>query len=370
MNTKRYIRELHECDKKDYVASMERNSSVLHKQVKRKNPATILEKHLLAWPPRDVRLDETYLEDHEFEDTDSEFMIDVADGMTLEVIERIPLQNSIVIGVFLQSNLAEFERYNLVVDKHNYDWVEQGSPEDVFNPITGDLSELKDTIVREAEADSPYRSSPEYQISDGPLAKARPNTKRELYARIKFRLDVEDGTFKMGFVARDAKDKVIFYNTLKHNDVSYLSRRAIQELFGNPFVYGHTGALLDGIAYLLQGKKLPLCHKNNEIPDWPEMKDAVCKDSNPALTLSSVNQIFYRVFGIIFGYIIPIYLLWTWIIVKTYRALLATNTRGSHDADNWMITVILSCVFIIISFLIAKHCYRKMNVEKLTSKLL
>jgi hypothetical protein len=174
----------------------------------------------------------------------------------------------------------------------------------------------------------------------------------------------------MGFVARDANDRVIFYDTLKHEDIAYLSRRAIQELFGNPFVYGTSGALLDGIAYLIQGKKLPLCHKKNEIPDWPEMQEAVCKDSNPALILSRVNQIFYRMGGIAFGYIIPIYILWSWIIVKTYRALLATNTRGSHDADNWMIIVILSCVSIVISFLIAKYCYRKTNVEKLTSKLL
>jgi hypothetical protein len=370
MNTERYVRELNACKKKDYVASMNRNEPTPHKKAKRDNPVTTLEKHLLGWPPRDVRFDESYLEDHEFESTDSEFMIDVADGMVLKVIERIPKDNSIIIGVYLQSNLAEFERYNLVVNKHNYEWTEQGSPEDVFDPITGDLSNIKDTIVREVEADSPYRSSPEYQISDGPLAKASPKTKRDLYAKIKFRLDTINGMFKMGFVARDAKDRVIFYDTLKHEDVAYLSRRAIHELFGNPFVYGTSGALLDGIAYLIQGKKLPLCHKNNEIPNWPEMKDAVCKDSNPALALSSLNQIFYRIGGIAFGYIIPIYIFWTWIIVKTYRALLATNTRGSHDADNWMIIVILSCVSIVISFLIAKYCYRKTNVEKLTSKLL
>lgn len=370
MNTNRYVQELNACKKKDHISSMNRNEPTPHKRAKRDNPVTILEKHLLGWPPRDVRFDESYLRNHNFESTDSEFMIDVADGMVLKVIERIPKENSIVIGMYLQSNLAEFERYNLVVDKHNYDWTEQGSPEDVFDPITGDISEIKDTIVREAEADSPYRSSPDYEISSGPLTKARPKTNRDLYAKIKFRLDTLKGKFKIGFVAKDSKDKVLYYNTLINKDIAYLSRRAIQELFGNPFIYGTSGALLDGIALLIQGRKLPLCHKNNEIPDWPEMKEAVCKDFNHALTLSNLKQLSYNVLGIAFGYIIPIYIFCVWIIAKTYRALIATNTPGSRDADNWMIIVVLSCVAIVISFLIAKYCYRKTNVEKLTSKLL
>jgi hypothetical protein len=259
MNRNRLISEIEEGLDIDFEDSVIRTESVSTKDTRRTNPVSILEKYLLKWPPRDVRFEDTYLADHEFCFTDSLFMEDIADGMVLKVIERLPAENSITIGVFLQSNLAEFERYNAVVEQHNDEWVRQGSPEDVFDPRTGDVTTIRDTLVKEAVADSPYRRTPEYDPSDGPLTKVRPKTKRDLYVKIKVRLDVLGSIFKMGFVAWDAKDQIIYYNELQHKDISYLTRRAIQELFGNPFVYGNSGALLDGIAHLIQGKKIPLC---------------------------------------------------------------------------------------------------------------
>ena len=365
MNTKRYIQELKEATRKDQEASIDRNEHVKSKDVKRMNPISILENYILKWPPRDVRFDEVYLNDHDFESTDSQFMIDVANGMVIKVLERLPTESSVVFGVYLQSNLAEFERYNQVVDKHNQAWSDQGCPEDVFDPVTGDIAQIKDTLVREAEADSPYKASPEYDPSNGPLTKARPGTKRSLYVKLKYRLDVKDGIFKMGFVARDPFNKVVFYDYIEGDDIAYLSRRSIQELFGNPFIYGKTGALLDGICYLIQGKKLPLCHKNNTIPNWPEMKIAVCKTSNPALVVSNVGTMLYWALGIGFGYILPIIILWKGILVKTFNCFTEKDNTG-----NWMATVIVSCVLIIVSLLVAKYFYRKANVERLTSKLL
>lgn len=370
MNTNRYIREKLNKAHDEFDASWERNEPVKAKEVKRTNPVSILEKHLLRWPPRDVRFDPTYQANHDFESTDSLFMEDIAKGMIVKTIERLPKENSIIVGVYLQSNLAEFERYNLIVDKHNYEWEEQGCPEDVFDPFTGDISRIKDTYVKPAEIDDI-----DYEPSDGPLALARPEVKRDLYIKIKFRLDIDGDNFKIGFVAYDAKDLVIFYDVIEDDNVAYLTRRATQELFGHPFIYGSEGPLLDGIALLIQGKKLPLCHKNCEIPDWPEMHSAECKSSNPALTLSNLNQIFYRVLGIAFGYIIPIMIFWNWIVVKTYHALITFGDKqygrfGNKGDPTWMPTIIIACVLLVVSFLIAKYCYRKTNVEKLTSKLL
>jgi len=375
MSVKRYVRELEECVEADAIDSFKRAEPVKAKDVKHMSPVSILEKHILSWPPRDVRFEQSYLKNHSFEFLDSEFMTDIADGMELRVIERLPKENSVVFGVYLQSNLAEFERYNLVVEEHNNRWAEQGCPEDVFNPITGDISRIRDTLVREAEADSPYRRSPAFMFSDGPLQNARPEIKRDLYIKIKYRLEKEDGVFKMEFVAWDAKDLVIFYDTIEDTNMAYLARRATQELFGNPFVYGESGALLDGIGYLIQGKKLDICHANNTIPEWPELKDAKCKSSNPALVLSNANQIFYRILGIAFGYFVPVYVAWTYIVVKSYNSLIAVGNGqfgkyGEKGDPSWMPTVIGACVVLLISFLIAKYCYRKTNVERLTSKLL
>jgi hypothetical protein len=257
------------------------------------------------------------------------------------------------------------------VEKHNQAWSDQGCPEDVFDPVTGDVALIHDTVVREAEADSPYRTSIEYEPSNGPLTKARPVTNRSLYVKLKYRLDVKDGIFKIGFVARDPSNKVVFYDYLEGDDITYLARRSIQELFGNPFIYGKTGALLDGICYLIQGKKLPLCHKHNTIPNWPEMKMAVCKTSNPALVISNVGKISYKILGISFGYILPIIILWDGILVKTYHSFTTFGNSKDHQGDpDWMSTVLISCVIIVISFLVAKYFYRKANVERLTSKLL
>jgi hypothetical protein len=179
----------------------------------------------------------------------------------------------------------------------------------------------------------------------------------------------------MGFVARDSSNKVIFYDYLEDNDIAYLARRSIQELFGNPFIYGNTGALSDGIGYLIQGKKLSICHKHNTIPNWPEMQTAECKTSNPVLVKSNVNRVMYRILGITFGYLVPLYILWKCILVKTYHTFMTFGDKkygayGNEGDPTWMSTVILSCVLLVISFLIAKYCYRKTNVERLTSKLL
>lgn len=371
MNRRRLEAEIEEGFELDFEDSFERSLPVSTKDTRRNNPISVLEKYLLKWPPRDVRFEDTYLRDHEFEFTDSLFMIDLADGMVLKVIERLPAENSITIGVFLQSNLAEFERYNAVVEEHNNAWVEQGSPEDVFDPRTGDVIPIRDTLVKEAVADSPYRRTSEYDPSDGPLTKARPKTKRSLYAKIKVRLDVLGSMFKIGFVAFDSKDMIIYYNELQHKDLAYLTRRVIHELFGNPFVHKNSGALLDGIAHLIQGKKLALCNHYNSIPDWPGIGDYSVKTSNPVVAKNKVSEILLRILGAFFGYIAPIYIFWNFIIVKSYHSLqTAAGDKLIRGDQDWWPTVIGACVVLMISFLLAKFCYRQANVLKLTSKIL
>ena len=293
-------------------------------------------------------------------------MDDLADGMILQVMGRDPLHNAIVLGVYLQSNLAEFERYNLVVEKHNDTWIKQGCPEDVFNPLTGDISEVKDKLVSFAETESPYAKRPKRIKNHGPLEKAKPNAKRNLYATIEFRLEVTSILFTLSFVAKDYNSRVIYYNTLSHKDVAYLTRRAIQELFGNPFVYGNSGALLDGIAFLIQGKKLPICAKESKMPPW---LNGSFKSKNPGLTVARIGSVWYNVLGCLFGILVPILIFWNGVLVTSYQSLkgFADTMQGDHS---WFAKVIGSCGLTIVSFLVAKYCFRKANVSKLQSKLL
>ena len=371
MNKKRLVAEIEDGLELDSQDSFQRTLPVSAKDVRRLNPISVLESYLLKWPPRDVRFEDSYLNDHEFEFTDNKFMIDLVDGMVLKTIERLPAENAVVIGVYLQSNLAEFERYNAVVVEHNEAWAKQGCPEDIFDPRTGDINPIRDTLVKEAIADSPYYNAPEYDPSSGPLTKARPGTKRSLYARIKVRLDIVGSIFKIGFVAWDKKNLIVYYNVLQHKDLAYLTRRVIHELFGNQFVVGNTGALLDGIAHLIQGKKLPLCSEHNEVPEWPGLEKDSVKESNPEVATNKTSEILFRISGAFFGYIAPIYIFWNFIIVKSYHSLVtATNDKLMRGDSDWWPSIIVSCIVILISFLIAKYCYRQANVLNLTSKIL
>ena len=362
-----YEREQEEADILNYKDSVARLNPAPLAKVKKLTPVSILEKYLLKWPPCDVRCEMSYQANHDFTFTDSQFMDDLADGMILQVMGRDPLNCGIIMGVYLQSNLAEFERYNLVVEKHNDTWVKQGCPEDVFNPLTGDITEVKDKLVSFAETDSPYFKRPKRIKNHGPLEKAKPDIKRNLYAMIEFRLDVStEEVFTLSFVAKDYNNQIIYYNVLSNKDIAYLTRRAIQELFGNPFIYGNKGPLLDGISLLIQGKKLEICAKESKQPTW---LNGSFKSKNPGLTVAKAKGVYFTILGYLFGILVPILIFWNGVIVCSYRSLkgFSETMQGDHS---WFVKVIGSCGLIIVSFLIAKYCFRMSNVSKFQSNLL
>jgi hypothetical protein len=373
MDMQKYAREQEKANVSNYVDSMERTKPVLYKDVKKMNPVSILEKYLLLWPPCDVRCEQSYQATHDFNFTDSQFMDDIADGMELKVIGRDPINNAIVLGIYLQSNLAEFERYNQVVEEHNDEWTEQGCPVDTFNPITGDINEIKEQLISYADTDSRYIKRPGKIQSDGPLTKARPNAKRSLYAQLEVRLRcIQRGStdkstiFETTFVAKDYDGRIVYYNGFESKDIAYSTRRVIQEVFGNPFVYGKSGALLDGIAYLIQGKKLQICVKESVKPLW---MTGTLKNSNPKLSASHQVTLLYKVLGSVFGIVLPPVLFWNGVVMASYNALKAFN-ETLHGNTNWFPTVIGTCVLIVLSFLIAKYFFRMSNVTKLNSNLL
>jgi hypothetical protein len=366
MDLGRYQREQEEADVSNYQDSLARTKPVTLDKVKKLSPVSILEKYLLIWPPCDVRCEMSYQANHEFVFTDSTFMDDLADGMILQVMGRDPTHNAIILGVYLQSNLAAFERYNLVVEKHNDTWIKQGCPEDVFNPLTGDITEIKEKLVSYADTENPYFKRPKRLKNNGPLERAKPNAKRNLYAQIEFRLEISKGYFQLSFVAKDYNGQIIYYNTLAHKDIAYLTRRAIQELFGNPFIYGNKGPLLDGISLLIQGKKLQICAKESVQPSW---LNGSFKSKNPALTVAHIGSVWYNVLGYLFGILVPILIFWNGVLVTSYRAYtgFVDTMHGDHS---WFLKVIGSCGLLIVSFLIAKYCFRMANVNKLQSNLL
>ena len=367
MDLDRYEQERKKANLSNYMDSKSRVEPVLLEDIKKRNVISTLEKYLLVWPPCDVRCEMSYQVGHDFRSTDSAFMEDLSDGIILQVMDRDPIHCGIVLGVYLQSNLAEFERYNQVVDKHNQAWINQGCPEDTFNPITGDMAEIKDQLVSYAETKNPRIKRPRRIKNNGPLEKAKPDVKRNLYAQIEFRLSFSSkNEFVLSFVAKDYNSQIIYYNILVNKDLAYLTRRAIQELFGNPFVYGNSGALLDGIAFLIQGKKLPICAKESKRPDWLE---GSFKTRNQGLNVARIESIWYKLLGCIFGILVPVLLFWDGVLVTSYQSLVSFDKTMQGDRS-WFIRVISSCILIVISFLIAKRFFRKSNVFKLQSNIL
>jgi hypothetical protein len=90
---------------------------------------------------------------------------------------------------------------------------------------------------------------------------------RAPYILIRYHLRVKRGTFILGYVAYDHMDKVIYYNQISHRNLSYLVRRSVQELWGNPKATGMGGVWLEGVPMLINGKKLAICKQDNTAPE-------------------------------------------------------------------------------------------------------
>lgn len=328
----------------DQQKSIERNKPVLLSKTRFESPMTALEEHIIKWAPRDVRLDEQYLNNHTFHMTAEEEMTNIYLGMILKVERKDPINNGITIGVYAQSNLAEFERYNEEVKAHNEEWKNNGSPTDVFDPITGDIHEIQDTYVNQAIPESPYRADPGIPArSHGTLAKRAPEIKRAKIIEVEYRLETIAGGFQLSYVAKDRKKQVVYYNVVEHKDLAYLSRRATQEIYGNHLVTGTSGPLLDGISYLIQGKKLSICNERNIKPEWMEGKT---KSFNAELEASQTAVFFIRVATAVLAYAIPIYIFVMWVLVHTWVAMENQNGEGFEVKILGALLVISTSLFI------------------------
>ena len=303
-------------------AAEERSLPITFSQVSSKNPTTILEKYIMLWEPQDLRLDPEYRKTHEVKVTDDLFTQDLVKGMKLEIEERIPSKGMIKVAVLFQHNMSEFERYNDVVDSHNEKWVKQGCPEDVFNPETGDIFEVEDKYLNHAGDDRPEL----FGKNTGKLSKARPSHKRVKLLTVTYRLELlrESRTFSLEFTAEDYRGKLVYFNKIKGKDLATLTRRSVQELYGNPEAHGNTGAFLEGISMLVTGKKLSRCMYKNTSPEWAsnDYKNPVV---NQAVKSAGVSGL--RVGANLIRYTIPFIGIIS-ILVTTFSAMSEGTLKG------------------------------------------
>lgn len=334
-----------------------RSLPIYYNDVARKNPITILEEYVMQWEPCDLRLDPLYLEGHEVEITDDLLTQDIAKGMKLQVEERIPSKNTIKVAVLFQHNMSEFERYNDVVDSHNEQWLDQGCPEDVFNPETGDIFEVEDRYLNHAGDNTPNP----FGQSTGHLASLKPMAKRRKYLTVTYKLNLfpDNQMFSLEFSAEDYQGQVVYYNTLRGKNLSKLTRQATQELYGNPEAYGNSGPFYEGISMLVTGKKLKRCSQKNEKPTY--LIDEACL-KNPVIQQASLaaGTTGLRTLGNLIRYIIPIVGLFS-ILIRTFTAL------SNASLDGLLLSYLISLGMIYASVLVSGWLINKayeLDVER------
>lgn len=306
------------------------------------SPLTILQKFLHHWRPQDARLDEGYQATHTVLQSDSPAMRHLAEGMKLSIIRKLPTENSLIVGVFFPSNSAEFERYYSVFGKAETEWERHGSPEDVLDPSTGDLHEVAPLSGIEA-----------------------PKPTNALYARLRLSLDIQPETFVLSFAAWDIKDRVLFYDVLEHESVSYLMRRMMHELFGNHLLRGNSGQFLEGISYLIQGKKLKLCQSHPK-PSW--LVDSNYKTNNIDLVQNQTETAIFSVMAFVFRYLFPIGLFIYGVFVNTYHSLMLFSETDIGD-PLYVHKLVGSLAFAVISFKVSQAIDRYVSVLNHKSKL-
>jgi len=339
-------------------AAKERSFPVYTQDVADKSAVSILEEYIMLWEPRDLRLDPEYRKSHSVETTDDLLMQDLASGMKLQVEERLPTKNAIKVAVLFQHNMSEFERYNDVVDAHNDKWVDEDCPEDVFDPKTGDIYEVEDRYLNHAGDDSPNL----FGESTGSLASARPKAKRRKLLTVTYKLDISpnNGMFSLEFSAEDYLGSTVYYNTLRGKNLAYLTRRATQELYGNPEVFGNTGPFLEGISMLVTGKKLGRVHAKNERPEWSQskVKSPVAEQAILAAEASGLKTI-----GYLIRFAVPIIGMLV-IIIKTFSAL----GKGTLDGlfPTYGITLLVMYGSVVISGWVLRKSYAVTVERKFT----
>lgn len=345
----------------DREASEKRALPVYLKELSAENPYYTFQEMILNWAPRDVRLEPTYTATHSIRQTDSEFMRDVFRGISTRIIDKYPALNRFTVGIYFQSNMAEFEKYNTIVQQHNKLWDKAGKPHDTFDPVTGDIKKIKDKHVQQAIADSPFTSELKIMREKGPLGKAAPKIERALMILVEFSVKVVDDSFVVSFVAKNTKDEVLYHNIIENKDLAYIARRVTQELFGNHLVKGDTGPFLEGISYLIRGRKVELATKNLS-PDFLGFRFKYKYYSAEKTVNHSAYQ-FLTVLTKIFQIVLPLFLA-GFAVYRMFVELTKDYEDKTGSYQRWVMTLLICFVLIWVSGKVSQYLAEKRDTYK------
>ena len=310
-----------------------------------------------SWPTSDIRLASCY-SIGEAKSSDDLFMTDVAEGLMLVERKRSLKNSSVVFDIMLQSNIEEFEQYNMEVDQHNFDWMVDGCRTQDFDPYTGDISKILDTYVDYAKPTSMHHKQVKLDISRGSLAGKAPYMKHVVYGKLELRLTEEAGVFTLGFVVQSLNGGVLYYNELEGKDLSKLVRRAVQEIWGHPFIREDEGPFYEALSLLFKGKKTKICkERKNKLPVW-------CKGLSfkrpTGMTLSSPLAVITTIFSGWVPTLLFIYGL-LWIPLKAMCL---------QDGTGLLTSMIITCVLIFVSLKIGDYLAKETQEKKLIDRIM
>ena len=365
---RRYIRDLIDLDEEQTVSRKKRDQAFTVSSLGRQQPLQVLESLIKLWPMHDLRYENSDIPG--CYSTDIELMQDLVSGMELRILRRDLSTGTLECSAEFQSNLAEYERYNLVVQKHNDDWEKQGRPESIFDPVHGEVHKIKEKRVDPALITSSYNPQPKsaYSKPTGSLSKSRPTMKRTGYIRIVYKLTHGTREFQLSYVAYDSSDRVIYYNQQAHTDLAYLVRRSVQELWGNPLENGKDGRYLEGIPMLIQGRKLKICKRDNARPGWLT-ESTTFKTSNPGLLVATAHQSTLSTMDPIVRFFVPIGLVLGMIGWSLYN-LTQTFTYGMDVKGPYVLGMLLLVGGLLAARKIAQHLQRKVSEIDATKRFI
>lgn len=254
-----------------------------------KHPLNVFEELLYLYPPCDLRTDLSWIfvftRNSSYSDSKKDLLLleDIVKSSEYVTTKKDLNNNILELSVNFINNLDEIERYNTAVEKHNRNWIKEGRPFKKFDPVHGEEYDIEDKYVKPVILEEDFLDLSDDitpDISYGPLSNSRPKINRKALVKIVYKLTILNNLFKLEYVVYNPSNDILYYNSITHKDLSHLVKRSIQEIWGYPEEKTKYREEFYGISYLLSGRKLSICKRDNVKPSLLENK--ICFEKDPS----------------------------------------------------------------------------------------
>ena len=346
---KRFVRDYLKILENQNKIKEQREKPVFMHSILDNQPLTVLEGLIKMWPTHDIRY-------KGYGTCDDDIIVDMIKGTEVRTTRKDITKGILELTVEMVKNLDEIERYNAAVGKHNREWIKRGSPEKVFDPVHGDYFEVRDKYVDPVMMKSKHYDLPDSAysgISTGRFAKARPDISRKSHIKVRYQMSITEGNkFVLGYAAYDYEDRIIYYNQVIHKDLSYLVRRSVQEIWGNPTAHWEFDRLLDGITMLLNGKKIEICKRDNRLPEFLAYEDTKIKSTKMIRSLE-IEEKKHMFTANVSGFYVPILFIIGFVVCALWSFI---NMGIEFDSDKtYLIYVpLLLCILFLVGTILCR----------------